>query len=407
MKPISKNAQRILQGLLLLLFFLFSSCGSDTTIDQEPDIEMEDPPVEVIDLSDIFPRRGRLTNSQNSISRNQNGEYFLTGSDAHISGCSSPPPINYVYCESSGVFLYKFDSDGRLLWELNWEDEVARVVSATSDGGCYLGSTGSNMIIRKINAEGEVIWTKVLGEEKLDRLYNFTLNSDEEIICTGKTENFGAGGHGDIWTVQLSKTGEILWSETYSEEGQQVPSFVVSMSDNGFLVIGQNTDEDYKAILILLKYNQVGELLWVKNYQLNDWTVGTAALEIEDENVLITGRVYESLTSANLLLMKVDNQGGIIWNKEIDNFEGSETGNKIIQNLNGEIVVIGTRGKDIFTATFDQWGNQMSSELMEEQYIYAPTMVTHNDFERTIFYNENLETQDTVFEMIKYSEVDL
>ena len=167
--------------LLLFSILVFNACSPDVDLEeeeqeQEQEIE-EDPPLEPLTLSDIFPRKGWLPISKNTISMNQFGQYFMSGFDFKDPYCTEiPPPYGYISCEGEGVFLYKFTNSGTLLWGLDWADEEVIAVQATDDGGCYLGTKDDHVIIRKIDAQGGIVWKKDLEGLTKNALIDLSLN---------------------------------------------------------------------------------------------------------------------------------------------------------------------------------------------------------------------------------------
>ena len=144
--------------------------------------------------------------------------------------------------EFSDIYVVKVNLDGEKAWEKFYGgDETqddARSIKNTSDGGYILAgktneySYGSyDMYLIKLNKEGDLQWSQVLGGENNDIGYSVLQSSDNGYVIAGQTKSLGGGGDAYIVKTEGSKTGT---SGKTSSIIQDIPEY--GSSANGILI---------------------------------------------------------------------------------------------------------------------------------------------------------------------------
>jgi len=113
------------------------------------------------------------------------------------------------------IWVVKLDSEGNKIWDKEMfgetSDEEAHSILATTDGNYVLvGYTkpfgsGSDwdVLVTKLNAEGEVILTKTFGGSDDDRAYSVQETPEGGYIIAGHTKSFGTDDSFDGWVIKL------------------------------------------------------------------------------------------------------------------------------------------------------------------------------------------------------------
>jgi hypothetical protein len=171
------------------------------------------------------PTFGPSWSAANAVQQTSDGGYVVAGTSWYYEG-------------ATWLWVQKTDMNGDLLWGPVFWDVMggASAVQQTSDGGYVVaGSMGqytTNMLLIRMNAGGETIWSVTFGEiEGQASASAVRQTSDGGYALAGYTESFGAGG-GDMWLVKLGP--DIL----------PAPTGVVLSSANGQLVLRWNTDSN-------------------------------------------------------------------------------------------------------------------------------------------------------------------
>jgi hypothetical protein len=283
---------------------------------------------------------------------------------------------NLIICGNTGdkISILKISKSGEKVWR---NDFIAGNMSSGSalveieNGDLFVcGETSRNwdtsrsdILLVKTNSEGDTIWTKTYGGQEKEYGKNIIVTSDGNILIAGKTESFGAGSFGDIYLIKVNYNGDTIWSKVYADPDQEVPFNLIETTNGEYLVTGTNEDNSNPRGLYLLKVNSEGGKLWDKTIGAGLWKWGYSTIELLNGDLLTCGQ-HTSGGYSQVLLLKTDNQGNTIWEKEYGEDNLSEKGNSIKENLDGTFTITGssydvnTMQDDIIILKINQAGNQ-------------------------------------------------
>lgn len=101
----------------------------------------------------------------------------------------------YVAC-ADGIKVVKVDSSGAKVWENTYDCDLGKAIVSVSDGGyiavgtdyIMTGDVHYDMFIVKINAAGEKVWTKTIGETKIfDQAFSVASDGEGALAVYGTT----------------------------------------------------------------------------------------------------------------------------------------------------------------------------------------------------------------------------
>ena len=253
---------------------------------------------------------------------------------------------------SFDLWVTKLDNGGNLVWEKNYggsESEYALDIQLTADGGYVLtgGSASSDhdlnenfgkidLWVLKLDAAGDLEWSKTYGGEGIDIGTGLTVLSDGYMIagCTGSAgEANVAPGYGgnEYWILKLDLNGDLIWQKTYGGKRHDAAKSILPTDDGGF-IIGGNTWSDNGDIISnhghsdawIIKIDASGLLQWSKTYggitadHMNsltqaadgNYTMAGSKGEMDFINDGLFGRYDEQFW-----LLKFDANGQQIWEK--------------------------------------------------------------------------------------------
>jgi hypothetical protein len=227
-----------------------------------------------------------------------------------------------------------------IVWDVIIEDFVHRKYSSDLiqdiDGNyILLGSTETNsqnwdLLITKLNNQGETLWSKTYGSNVSDRGVSMIQKQDSTgyILCgyVGEISGDVSSGYGgkDIWVVEINNNGELVNEATFGGSQDDKPKQIIN-SSNGYTIIADTYSNDGDV-----SFNSSGETdIWVLEISadlelLNEKTFGTVGndnatsiLEIEPGKFIINGN--HSGVSPNWVAKVSWPDGDVLWENDFGN----------------------------------------------------------------------------------------
>ena len=146
------------------------------------------------------------------------------------------------------VYVVKLDADGNLQWTKTIGgpgEEVGSSLIQTSDGGYAIaggtrsfGAGGTDVYVVKLDANGNLQWTKTIGGKKEDLGISLIQTSGDGYAIAGVTNSFGLRG-GDVYVVKLDANGNLQWTKTIgAKNGYLIKSSIIQTSDGSYFIAG-------------------------------------------------------------------------------------------------------------------------------------------------------------------------
>jgi len=126
-------------------------------------------------------------------------------------------------------------------------DNFAHSIIRSSDGGYvvvgetpWFGAGGTDFYVVKLDSSGNVQWTKTIGGGNYDKAYSITQSSDGGYVVAGETSSFGAG-YADFYVVKLDANGNVIWTKTIGGGDWDFAYSIIQSSDGGYVVAGSTS----------------------------------------------------------------------------------------------------------------------------------------------------------------------
>ncbi|ODS38830.1 MAG: hypothetical protein A7315_11775 [Candidatus Altiarchaeales archaeon WOR_SM1_79] len=223
------------------------------------------------------------------------------------------------------------------------------------------GAGGADVWTIKYDSSGNEIWNKTAGGSSYDVGYGVAVDSNDNIIVTGDTTSFGIGSR-DTWTIKYDSSGNQLWNKTEGTcclEYSQGRGVAVDSNDN-IIVTGDTTSFGIGYDVWIIKYNSFGNQLWNKPIEWWTHSHGYGVAVDTNDNIIVTGY---ATASEDVWTIKCDPSGNQIWNKTASrNFD---KGYGVAVDSYNSIIVTGYTGgssietKDVWTIKYDSSGNEI------------------------------------------------
>lgn len=276
------------------------------------------------------------------------------------------------------AYVIKWDDDGGILWERSYGgtgNEQAYSIAKTDDGFVLVGFASStdgdvgenkgqeDVWVLKIDENGDVIWSKVLGGSERDGSYDVAVLDDGSMIIAGYTNSSNQDinptdykGGEDAWLVKLDESGNVIWQKTYGGSDNDVARTMSYNADLQQLVIAgfsESIDGDLinnkgkKDIWVWTIHPENGELIWQKNYGGSEDDYGIDIIWTADNDLVFIanissddGDVSDYIGAEDVWVVRLDASGNLQWESTFGN-PGLDAPKQVLQNMAGDLIVLG------------------------------------------------------------------
>lgn len=197
-----------------------------------------------------------------SVSETIGGDIFVTGgtnsNDDDFAGFNRG---------ERDVFVLKLNSKGVILWKRTFGgllNEEGYSVAFSVDGGCVISGPSSSkegffgdsnkgwedIFIVRLDAEGNVMWKKLLGGSGGDLAYGIKATSDGGFVVAGSTRSNDGDffalnkGADDIFVIKVNAEGTLLWKRTFGGSNKDVGLGLTTTQDGGLAIAGYTLSND-------------------------------------------------------------------------------------------------------------------------------------------------------------------
>lgn len=176
--------------------------------------------------------------------------------------------------------------------------------------------------------------------------------SDGGFIATGQHEANGSFGDCDTYVYRIDQCGNLVWMKLYGTEMQEGAKNIEELSNGDFLIAGL---ADFGGNGFIMRINNNGDIIWNKKFPF--WMI-TYTSEAIDGSILATAMGWGGGTN----ILKLDPSGGLIWSKVIIDIGSYGMFIKHLSNDDFVITSVDSGTSDFFAARLDADGNLVWSK---------------------------------------------
>lgn len=155
--------------------------------------------------------------------------------------------------DSSDIRVSRFTQDGEHVWEKTYGGSLnefcTKIINDPLGGFLIVGSTASfgsgdrDAFCMKIDDDGEIVWSMAYGGPQIDDANHIELLEDGNFLITGNTASYGAGND-DLMLLKIDPNGQVIWTSTYGGEFYDYGRCVVEEPDGDLILVGYGTSFD-------------------------------------------------------------------------------------------------------------------------------------------------------------------
>ncbi len=281
----------------------------------------------------------------------------------------------------------------------NGNDVGLSICRAHGGGYAIAGSTrsfgaGSNdFYFLVLDTGGQIIVNKTYGWQHHD-FFRSIIPVSTGYVFVGDAWDYGPGGL-DIYLLSTDNSGCCEQGYFYGTPKRDNGFDVLQTDDNGFLILGHSRLHNPKGDIYLLKVNAEGEKQWEKSFwdTGNDYAFQIIKSNNNDGYVFVGSKdgffddVHADFQThdADILLIKVDNNGNQIWKKTYGKTQ-HDFGYSLCNAASGGYYVLGSSQSygngsfDMLLIKTDEAGNeQWHKTFGGTDFEYGKSLVQNDD----------------------------
>jgi putative intracellular protease/amidase len=259
---------------------------------------------------------------------------------------------------SKDVYVIRLDTKGKELWSKTFGGpswDVGTALCESGDGNFYIcgythsfGKGEEDVYLVKIDENGNKLWSKTFGGERLDMANSICLTEDGGFMIGATSGSFNPNT--SFFLIRSDAQGVEQWSRTYVAEGSHGHGFnwcndMVSTDDRGVLLAGYTDCQDVMDMHVI-KTDSEGQVVWSKtlgNKPFYDY--GNSILEMPDGGCLVGGTTKsvvgnKYIYNNDVIIVRLDREGNILWEKSCGG-SGADWASSVALTGDGEVVIAG------------------------------------------------------------------
>jgi hypothetical protein len=276
------------------------------------------------------------------------------------------------------VYVIRLDKKGKEIWSRTFGGpswDVGTAVCDAGDGNFYIcgythsfGKGEEDVYLIKIDKNGNKLWSKTFGGERLDMANSISLTADGGLLIGATSGSFS--NNTDFYLIRTDDQGKEIWSKSYAAEGPRGHAFdwcnaMVGTRDGGALLTGYADSQDVMEIHVI-KTDKDGNEVWAKSLGNKPfYDFGNAVLEMADGGCIVAGSTKsivdnKDIYNNDVYVVRLDSGGGVLWEKSFGG-AGSDWASSVALAEDGDVVIAGhtnSSGNGFFDLLFVKIRNQ-------------------------------------------------
>jgi len=319
----------------------------------------------------------------------------------------------------SQMHIVKVDNDANILFSkishLSRFNKAIAVVK-TPTNGYYVGgyTLDGELMILKLDSNANLIYSKMFGTKNYDRMHDLLLMGDGGVLAIGSSittrssqDNlFETGlGNNDIFITRFSKNGNKLWSKKYGTQYDDEGIDAVEAADGSIIVLGK-TSYDLHRDVTLMRLSENGNKIWLKHTQGENLTLPSKIIKLRDNNFVISLIQYNEMQQEHIRLIKFDLYQNILIDRDI--FTTYPSGLNDIQEFSdGSLVGVGyvkdIQNRDALAMLLDSNLRMLRQEHYgdENDDLFYATKILHNSQVAAVGVHTNKNSQESNMWIVK------
>ena len=190
---------------------------------------------------------------------------------------------------ADGLYMLKIDPSGGILNEVFIDaiQQDVNAIAATSDSGAIVITWGSPLILIKVNASGDTVWSNPYGSG--------SQGTSVIELAEGGYAAFGWREYplldDEFYLVRVDADGGVVWEQHYGNEFRDHGFCVRETLDGGFVMVGTMfppSGSEWEQVWVV-RTDSDGDTLWTGAFGGDGTEMGNCIQLTSDSGYIITG----------------------------------------------------------------------------------------------------------------------
>jgi len=332
-----------MKKIILFTLIIFSSLYSNTS---DFSVIVNKPFDDALfDVTEDYDRTISAVGFSKEFNQNSNSNRAYTDAFEYLSSISNK--------HGSQIHLLTVNNQAKII--LSKATKLSKFTKAvalakTPTNGYFIGgyTLEGDLLILKVDSNGNIIFNKTFGTKNYDRMNNLILLSDGGVLAVGSSVTsrsthdniFETGlGKSDIYLTRFSKDGTKLWSKKYGTDNDDSGIDAAEAQDGSIVIVSTTSYEKNKDVT-LMRITENGNRMWLKHYKSENLVTPRKIIKLRDNNFLVSLSEYDNMQKEQIRLIKFDLYKNVLIDKKIFTTYPS-TLNDIKEFSNGSIIGVG------------------------------------------------------------------
>lgn len=249
------------------------------------------------------------------------------------------------------VVIAKINAEGQLQWKKyagGAENQYGNTICQTADEGFLVGGstdiTGNkDLYLHKFNADGDSLWARRYGTGTEDEVNDICNSHNDGFIVTGKYGFTAAGQTGtNMAAIEINQAGNLIDAYTYEESGDDEGN-EVKLTADGYIFTGttQNAQNGETDILVIKTTTSIREIQWQKTFGGTAEETGRSVFINSNGTFTIAGATESfGYGNSDAYVLNISSEGNLLLEKTFGS-NADEWINSVIQTSDGGFACVG------------------------------------------------------------------
>jgi hypothetical protein len=238
-----------------------------------------------------------------------------------------------VLDDSASIYLaennsiVKYDSTGTFQWQKSFFAANPGKLNSVEYRNGSLYATGFvdslsqlRSLTLKIALNGDTVWSSLntLSPGSNDNGEKIICHKDGDLTILGNSQSVSQ--QYNLMAIRYDSTGTLLWSQQFDDSLHRNDNFIDAIADSSKNIYAGGVAFLFNNSYCVLKINASGVLDWIdvkEVFQGYD-DVGLKIRKDNSENIIVAGLSRSRIYSDDIVVLKYDSAGNLIWKKRIE-----------------------------------------------------------------------------------------